>query len=180
MTKPTSSPIDITNQKRGEMGLFVDSTCCLSVITVGTIPAISRFIDSNSGTNVLVSARRHEPPAMSRMNRDWKIIQPRVNPRMYSTITSVIPARPRMPESQDHAVQHRKPHCAAGLVPLQLVGHRVVRTDRPLRPSQKQVARQTACPDSFDSASDRNLPANFDDRIHRQPKVLGQMGRVAL
>ena len=66
--KPTSSPIDITNQKLGDIGSAADGMRALSAITVGTIPAISRFIDSSSDMNVPASARRYEPPAMSRMN----------------------------------------------------------------------------------------------------------------
>jgi hypothetical protein len=56
--KPTSSPIDITNQKRGLVGSAANGMRDFSAITVGTIPAISRFIDSSSDMNVLLSARR--------------------------------------------------------------------------------------------------------------------------
>ena len=41
-TKPTSSPIDITNQKFGFIGLSPGGTYFLSVITVGNIPAIRK------------------------------------------------------------------------------------------------------------------------------------------
>ena len=54
--KPTSSPIDITNQNRGAKGSSEDAMCVRSAMTVGTIPAISRFIDSSSGTNVPFNA----------------------------------------------------------------------------------------------------------------------------
>jgi hypothetical protein len=90
--KPTSSPIDITNQKLGAVGSAADGIRDLSAITVGTIPAINRFIDSNSDMNVLPSARRYEPPAVSRMNNAWKIVQPKTKPRTYSTMTSPKPA----------------------------------------------------------------------------------------
>ena len=40
------------------MGLPADSMNLLRIITVGIIPAIRRFIDSNSDMNVLVKARR--------------------------------------------------------------------------------------------------------------------------
>ena len=66
--KPTSSPIDITNQKLGAVGSLAAGIRAFSAITVGTIPAIRRFIDRSSDMNVLASARRYEPPAMSRMN----------------------------------------------------------------------------------------------------------------
>src|SRR5215475_3915862 len=95
--KPTSSPIDITNQKRGLVGSAADGMRDFSAITVGTIPAISRFIDSSSDMNVSLSARRYEPPAMSRMNSAWKIVQPKAKPRMYSRTTSTKPARPKTP-----------------------------------------------------------------------------------
>src|SRR5215470_17018114 len=93
--KPTSSPIDITNQKRGLAGSAANGMRDFSAITVGTIPAISRFIDSSSAMNVLRSERRYEPPTMSRMNSAWKIVQPKAKPRMYSTATSTKPARPK-------------------------------------------------------------------------------------
>ena len=60
--------MDITNQKLGVVGSDADGIRAFSAITVGTIPAIRRFIDSSSDMKVLVSARRYEPPAMSRMN----------------------------------------------------------------------------------------------------------------
>ena len=41
----------------------------LQPITVATIPAINRFIDRSSDTKVPPSARRYDPPAISRMNR---------------------------------------------------------------------------------------------------------------
>jgi hypothetical protein len=66
--KPTSRPIDITNQKYGVVGSAADGIRDFSAITVGTIPAINRFMESSSEMNVLLSARRYEPPAMSRMN----------------------------------------------------------------------------------------------------------------
>ncbi len=91
--------MDITNQKRGLAGSAANGMRDFSAITVGTIPAMSRFIDSNSATNVLLSARRYEPPAMSRMNSAWKIVQPKAKPRMYSTTTSTKPARPKTLES---------------------------------------------------------------------------------
>src|SRR3979490_916759 len=97
--KPTKSPIDITNQKLGVVGSAADPMRAFSAITVGTIPAIRRFIDSSSDTNVPVSARRYDPPAMSRMNSAWKIVQPKAKPRMYSTTTSASPARPKTLES---------------------------------------------------------------------------------
>jgi carbohydrate-selective porin OprB len=55
MMKPTRSPIDMTNQKLGLMGSAADGMRALSAITVGTIPAISRFIDSSSDMNVLLT-----------------------------------------------------------------------------------------------------------------------------
>ena len=90
--------MDITNQKLGVVGSAADGIRALSAITVGTIPAIKRFIDSSSDTNVLVSARRYEPPAMSRMNSAWKIVQPKAKPRMYSSATS---AKPEIPKALD-------------------------------------------------------------------------------
>ena len=54
--KPTRRPIDITNQKCGVVGSAADGMRDLSAITVGTIPAISRFIDSSSDMNVPASA----------------------------------------------------------------------------------------------------------------------------
>jgi hypothetical protein len=53
MMNPTSSAIDITNQKAGVMGLVSDAICLLNAITVGTIPAINRFIESESATAVV-------------------------------------------------------------------------------------------------------------------------------
>src|SRR5262249_29517433 len=63
---PTSRPIDITNQKYGVVGSAAPAMRDFSAITVGTIPAINRFMESSSEMNVLLSARRYEPPAMSR------------------------------------------------------------------------------------------------------------------
>src|SRR5215471_14694314 len=60
MTKPTNSPIDITNQKFGVMGSPADTTYLLRVITIGNIPVIRKFIDSNSGANVFFNAREPE------------------------------------------------------------------------------------------------------------------------
>jgi hypothetical protein len=91
--------MDITNQKLGVVGSAAAGIRALSAITVGTIPAIKRFIDSSSDTNVLVSARRYEPPAMSRMNSAWKIVQPKAKPRMYSSATSANPEIPKAPDS---------------------------------------------------------------------------------
>src|SRR5258705_7012601 len=99
---PTRSPTEITNQKLGVVGSAADGIRALSAITVGTIPAIKRFIDSSSDTNVLVSARRYEPPAMSRMNSAWKIVQPKAKPRMYSTTTS---ARPATKDAREHGAR---------------------------------------------------------------------------
>ena len=65
--KPTSRPIDITNQKCGVVGSAADAMRDFNAITVGTIPAINRFMESSSEMNVLLSARKYEPPAMSRM-----------------------------------------------------------------------------------------------------------------
>ena len=65
------------------MGSVPDAICLLNAITVGTIPAINRFIESSSGMKVLVSEREYEPPAISRMNNAWKIIQPKAKPRTY-------------------------------------------------------------------------------------------------
>ena len=48
----------MTNQKCGVAGSFADLMTVRSVITVGTIPAIRKFIDRSSGTNVLASAAR--------------------------------------------------------------------------------------------------------------------------
>src|SRR4029453_9457391 len=108
--KPTNKPIDITNQKLGVVGSAAAGMCALSVITVGTIPAMSRFMESSSDTNVLRSARRYEPPAMSRMNSAWKIVQPKAKPRTYSTMTS---AKPASPNTLDHTgiggQQHEAP-----------------------------------------------------------------------
>ena len=81
------------------LGSAAAGMCALSVITVGTIPAISRFMESSSDMNVLRSARRYEPPAMSRMNSAWKIVQPKAKPRTYSTMTSAKPASPNTLES---------------------------------------------------------------------------------
>ena len=53
---PTSSDIDITNQKLGAGGRR--RTCRFRTIMVGTMPAIRRFIDSSSEVNVPASARR--------------------------------------------------------------------------------------------------------------------------
>src|SRR5215470_6215848 len=84
ITKPTSRPIDITNQKAGVQGSVPDAIRIRNAITVGTIPAINKFIERSSGMNVLVSEREYEPPAISRINNAWKIIQPNANPRTYS------------------------------------------------------------------------------------------------
>ena len=46
----------MTNQNTGEAGL-PPPRCIFSSIMVGTMPAISRFIDRSSGMNVLVSER---------------------------------------------------------------------------------------------------------------------------
>jgi hypothetical protein len=71
--KPTRSPIDMTNQKLGVIGSAPVAMRAFSAITVGTIPAIRRFIDSSSAMNVRLSALRYDPPAMSRMNSAWKM-----------------------------------------------------------------------------------------------------------
>ena len=38
----------------------------------------------------------------------------------------------------------------------------------------------STCSSLSEPGSDRDFPADFDDRIHRQPEVLGQVGGVAL
>src|ERR1700728_2825845 len=60
----------------------------MAQVIAGTMPAIRQFIDSNSGKKVLESARIYEPPAMLRMNRDWKILHPKPKPRRYSSAIS--------------------------------------------------------------------------------------------
>ncbi|SEO47133.1 hypothetical protein SAMN02990966_01989 [Rhodospirillales bacterium URHD0017] len=56
--KPTSSPIDVTNQKVGVVGLSALAMWRRKCITVGIIPAISSFIDSSSDRNVPLRAPR--------------------------------------------------------------------------------------------------------------------------
>jgi hypothetical protein len=50
--KPARRLIDITNQKLGVRGLSAEATYRRRVIIVGIMPAIRRFIDSNSAMNV--------------------------------------------------------------------------------------------------------------------------------
>jgi hypothetical protein len=68
---PTRRAMDIVNQNAGPDGLWPAGALCIPKVVAGTMPAMRQFIDSNSGKKVLESARRYEPPAMSRMNRDF-------------------------------------------------------------------------------------------------------------
>jgi hypothetical protein len=92
------------------------------------MPAIRRFIDSSSDTNVLLSARQYEPPAMSRMNSAWKIVQPKAKPIMYSRSIS-------MSRKTQHAGNHR-PGKNAYAVP----GHAMHRGSKRLPPACGNIA----------------------------------------
>ena len=87
--KPTRRAMDIMNQNAGADGLWLAGACFIAKVIVGTMPAMRQFIDNNSGKKVLESARIYEPPAMSRMNRDWNTLHPKPKPKAYSSAISV-------------------------------------------------------------------------------------------
>ena len=54
--KPTNSPIDITNQKVGVVGLSAPGRCRRRIITVGIIPAISARIAALGSTPLAMNS----------------------------------------------------------------------------------------------------------------------------
>ena len=70
MIPPASGAIDIRNQKVAPRGESLPGTLAIVSVITGTIPAISAFMERNSGMKVIESERLNDPPAMSRMKSD--------------------------------------------------------------------------------------------------------------
>src|ERR1019366_2096034 len=91
--KPISRAMDIMNQNAGPDGLWLAGVLFIAKVIAGTMPAMRQLIDSNPGKKVLESARIYEPPAMPRINRDWKIFHPKPKPKAYSSAISALLGR---------------------------------------------------------------------------------------
>lgn len=87
----------MTAQKRGEVGSIAVMSRLIRITIVGTIPAITAFMDSHSGNHVPLTALQYPPPSMSFMKRAWNISRPHRKPAMYSTTMSNDIGNPKMP-----------------------------------------------------------------------------------
>lgn len=93
VTKPMRRAMDMTNQNCGPKGSRLAGASFIASVITGTMPAMRKFMDSSSGKKVAESARRYEPPALSRMNRAWKTLHPKPKPKAYSSAMSVTSAK---------------------------------------------------------------------------------------